>query len=237
MRTVAILILTVSALVACEGYSQPESPQKSSNNRRTAERIPRPPATAIPEDVTFTVIKQDRYGDTKRSLDIRLNRKVPKDVLRTIALQLKDADSGRYERTFIVYYLPEMQVGAGGWATTHFNPNLEVRILGLTIEEEQQLTTESVATNRDIIGRWLDESPFIGSRITIFREDGKLYIEQIFKDGSGGKKELIEKQSPLGRRFDTVTGSSAGDHWLLDSRGSLQIRDNEGLIATAKKID
>ena len=213
MRPVAILILIVTALVACEGYSQPESPQKSSTNRRTAERTPRPQVTAIPEDVTFTVIAEDRYGDTKRSLDIRLNRKVPKDVLHTIALQLKDSDPGSYERTFIVYYLPEMQVGAGGWATTHFNPNLEVRILGLTVEEEQQLTTEPVVPiNREVIGRWLDETPFMGSRITIFGEDGKLYIEQKFKDGSSSTEELIEKQSPLGRRFDTVDGSSAGDH-------------------------
>jgi len=130
-----------------------------------------------------------------------------------------------------------MTIGSGAWATTHFNPNLEVRILGLTAEAEKALTQEPVPANREIIGRWLDVSPFVSSRITIYREDGTLYVEQKFKDGSSSNDELVEKSSPLGRRFDKVGGSTAGDNWVLDSRGNLQIRDNDGLIATAKKIN
>lgn len=61
-------------------------------------------------------------------------------------------------------------------------------------------------------------------------------METIYKDGSGGKEELVESSSPAGRRFDPLGGSSAGDHWILDSNGDLQLRDDEGLIATAKKI-
>ena len=31
-----------------------------------------------------------------------------------------------------------MTIGAGGWATTHFDPNLHVRILGLSLEDERR---------------------------------------------------------------------------------------------------
>ena len=62
-------------------------------------------------------------------------------------------------------------------------------------------------------------------------------MEKRYKDGSSREKQLLEKKSPLGQRFDTVKGSSAGDHWILDSNGNLQLRDNEGLIATFKKIN
>jgi hypothetical protein len=31
-----------------------------------------------------------------------------------------------------------MEIGAGAWATTHFDPTLEVKILGLPVEEEQE---------------------------------------------------------------------------------------------------
>jgi len=48
---------------------------------------------------------------------------------------------------------------------------------------------------------------------------------------------LVARKSPLGQRFDKVADSTAGDHWILDSGGNLQLRDNEGLIATAKKIE
>ncbi|MFH1374955.1 MAG: hypothetical protein ABII79_14320 [bacterium] len=173
----------------------------------------------------------------KRSLEVQLNKKVSEETFRAIALELKSRDSQDYDRTFITYYLPGMRVGTGAWATTHFDPDLEVRILGLTAEEETRLATEPAPANRKVIGRWLDESPYVGSRITIFREGGKLYIEQKFKDGSSLKMELLEKRSPLGRRFDKLEGSSTGDHWVIDSHGNLQMRDNDGLIETAKKIE
>lgn len=61
-------------------------------------------------------------------------------------------------------------------------------------------------------------------------------MENKYKDGSSGKRELIERDSPLGRRFEKAGGSSAGDHQIIDSNGNLQFRDNEGLIAAAKRI-
>ena len=98
--------------------------------------------SAIPNDVTYAIIDSHTIGGIKRSLDIRLNRKVPEDVLRAIALKLRSMDPRQFDRTFISYYLEGMQVGAGAWATTHFNPALEVRILGLSIEDEERLTRE-----------------------------------------------------------------------------------------------
>ena len=60
-----------------------------------------------------------------------------------------------------------------------------------------------------------------------------------YKDGSGGKKkqEIIESESILGRRFDKVGGSTSGDHWIIDASGNLQLRDNDGLISTAHKVN
>jgi hypothetical protein len=191
----------------------------------------------IPKDVTYTIIDENIVPGIKRSLDIRLNKKVSEEVLRSIALNLRNADSNSYERTFVGYYLPGMEANAGYWATTHFNPELEVRILGLTVQQEEILIEEPKDASRQVIGIWLDESPFVGSRITIFRKDGKLFIENVYKDGSSGTKELVAKQSPMGQRFERVSGSTAGDHWIIDNNGNLQNRDNEGWISTAKKIE
>lgn len=190
---------------------------------------------AIPSDVTFSIIDSSTIPGIKRSLDVRLNKKVSEHTLRAIALKLMAQDSRPYDRTFITYYLPGMTVGAGAWATTHFNPDLDVRILGLTAEANAKPITKSVPANREVIGRWLDEN--LGSRITIFGEKGRLFIEQTFTDGSSLQWELAERKSPLGRRFDKVEGSSTGDHWVVGSDGNLQMRDDDGLIATAKRIE
>jgi formylglycine-generating enzyme required for sulfatase activity len=84
-----------------------------------------------------------------------------------------------------------------------------------------------------IIGRWFDDSPGITCFITIFRKDGTLFIEHEYRDGSRSINQVVETKASLGRRFDDVKGSRTGDHWIIGSDGNLQIRDKDGLIATA----
>jgi len=189
------------------------------------------------DDVTYSIIDSDTFLDYKRSLDVRLNKKVSEATLRTIALKLKAQDSRSYERTFICYYLPGMEVGAGAWATTHFNPNLKVKILGMTADQEKTLKQLPDDPSREVIGIWLDESPFIGSRITIFRQNRKLFMENMYTDGSSGKKEIVEKLSGRKRTFRRKEGSSVGEFYLIDKHGNLQMWDQEGIIWTAKKIN
>jgi hypothetical protein len=128
---------------------------------------------------------------------------------------------------------------AVGWATSHFNPDLKIRILGLTVEQEQALKQEPEDMSRNVVGYWLDESPFVGNRTTIFQKNGKLYMENVYKDGSRGETELIDKKSSFGRRFDKAdgSGSDSGAHWIIDSNGDLQLRDSMGWISTAKKLN
>jgi hypothetical protein len=173
----------------------------------------------------------------KRGLDIRLNRKVSEEVLRAIATELKNSDQHTYERTLIGYYLPGMEVGSGAWATSHFDPDLQIRIIGVSLDEEKSLLAKS--TNRpagqQVIGKWQDE--YLGGIVMIYRENGQLFIERNFKDGSSLKQEALERKSPIGRRFEAKEPSDDGDYCVIDKRGNLQLRDKQGLVATAKKID
>jgi len=98
-------------------------------------------------------------------------------------------------------------------------------------EFDELFGKKPVPADSEIVGRWFDESPYGGGDITIFRKKGKSYI-----DASWGQYELNEKKSSLGRRFDKKEGSPSGDHWIIDSDENLQIRDEDGLIRTAKKI-
>lgn len=191
----------------------------------------------IPGDVTYTIIDKNIVPGIKRSLTIRLNRKVSEGVLKSIAMKLKNSDPKTYERTFIGYYLPDMKVNAGCWATTHFNPKLEVRILGLTAKQEEALRQQTADPSREIIGVWLDERPFGGGRITIFRKDGGLFMENTFKDGSAGTVQLVETRSQSGRRFDYKPDRQNGEYYLINTKGELQELDQDGPFMTAKKVN
>src|ERR1039458_10482874 len=81
------------------------------------------------------------------------NRTVSEEVLRAIATKLKNSDHGTYERTFISYYLPGMKVGSGAWATSHFDPDLEICILGVRSEEH----TSELQSLRHLVCRLLLE--------------------------------------------------------------------------------
>lgn len=214
--------------VGCE--TAPEQKSVANTSQITAK-------STEDKTITYSIINTDTFHNYKRSLDVRLNKKVSEETLRAIALKLKAQDSRNYERTFICYYLPGMEVGSGAWATSHFNPNLEVKIQGLTAEQENVLRQLPEIESRKVIGSWLNESPFIGSRITFFRENGRLFMENAYKDGSIGKKEIVEIPSSKNRKFQRKEGSSVGEYYLIDSQGHLQIWDEEGYILTAKKIN
>ncbi len=253
MRKLIPIAATIFIFVAgCRDTTSPQRPDSSAPPTTTARNpqttITSPPqeqptATPIPKDVTYTIVDKNIVPGIKRSLDIRLNKKVSEDALKSIAMELKNSDSNSYERTFIGYYLPDMKVNAGYWATTHFNPNLEVQILGLTAEQEKALNQQPAEPSREIIGGWLqDEEPFPG-RITIFREDGASCMEKVYADGNIGKDQMVEKPSDKGRKF--MKAKRAGpdnDYYLIDDHGNLQIwsQDVDGthvLVLTAKRIN
>ena len=194
-------------------------------------------ATPIPKDVTYTIIRKNIVPGIKRSLDIRLNRRVSQSVLKSIAMKLKNSDPKPYVRTFIGYYLPDMKLNSVYWATTHFDPNLEVRILGLTAEHEKALLQQPADPSREIIGIWLDERPFFGSRVTIFRKNGKLFMENKYGDGSAGTAELSETRSQRGRRFDYKPDRGNGEYYLINDKGELEELDRDGVFTTARKIN
>ena len=214
-----------------KAVSPPMPPLVTTTNTQVASALI--PKSTIP---AYTVIEDTKQLGIKRVVEIRLDKRVSEEMLVAIAKKVRASDNGYYERTFIGYYLPYMQVGTGYWASTHYNPDLNVKVLGLSADAASTLSAKPEVSTRDEIGRWLDDSPSMGHRIAIFRDNGKLFMELTGYDGSSGTNEIIESQSSLGRRFSKPSGSTSGDHWILDSNGNLQVRDNQGLIYTDEKI-
>ena len=200
-----------------------------SGQQRSAQRPESP-------NVDYSIVDSDIRPGIKRGLDVRIDKKLSEDELRRLAFEIRDSDPNTYKRTFICYYLPDMKVGAGAWATTHFNPELEVRILGLTVQEEHSFTAKVDDPSREFIGKWLDEQLYQGNRAVIFKEDGRVLLENTFGDGGTVRTELLETASQRGRRFENAGGSKAGDYYLITSSGTLEVWDNEGLISQARAI-
>ncbi|MBW2596828.1 MAG: hypothetical protein JRC93_12830 [Deltaproteobacteria bacterium] len=188
------------------------------------------------QGVKYTVIEKSNLGSIKGSIDIRLEKKVTKEFLHKLALKLREAEPRKYERLFITYYLPGMTPGSGAWAASHFNPNLQVKILGTTLEEEKALKSEPKSSSGEIIGIWLDESPYVGAKYTFMRKDGKIIMVRKFKDVSSSEKEMIQKKQSGSLRFDEKGGNDFGEYYLIERNGNMGVYDNAGLINTMRSI-
>ena len=129
-----------------------------------------------------------------------------------------------------------MTPGSGAWATSHFNPNLEVKILGTTIEEEKALMGGPKNSSGNIIGDWLDESPYVGAKYTFLKKNGKIIMIRKFKDGSGSEKEMIQKNQSGRLRFEEKGGYDFGEYYLIEKDGNLGAYDKDGLINTMRSI-
>ena len=188
------------------------------------------------QGISYTIIEKSSMGNIKSSMDIRLEQKVSKDFLQKLAFKLRQEERIKYDRMFITYYLPGMTPGSGAWDTSHFNPNLKVEILGTTIEEEKALMSKPKDSSGEIIGEWLDESPYVGAKYTFLKRNGKIIMIRKFKDGSGSETEMIQKNQSGKLRFEEKEGNDFGEYYLIESNGRLTVYDNEGLITTMRSI-
>ena len=91
-----------------------------------------------PALIPYTVINREESGSMKLSIDLRVDlvdgRLPNKEELAAISSKLKR----QHDRTFISFYLPGMEVGAGAFATAHHNPSLEVKIQPFLLPEKYQ---------------------------------------------------------------------------------------------------
>lgn len=253
MRSVVLQIALVLVVSGCQHETIQETTvdrkvakepnQANTGNSSDIDRTTSPKSDTKPEEtpLQYNIIKQDTYLHYKRSVDIRLSRKVSEDVLRSLAFKIKQLHSKTYDRTFICYYLPGMEVDSGAWATTHFNPDLEVRVLGASLEQEQVFIEQAMSPSKDVIGTWLYNilgAPDFNRTFTIYGQDNKLYLKTMYTDGSGGTELIYEKSHSKGRFFQTKkqAASTSGEYFLIDKQGDLQYCDNEGSFAVAEEI-
>jgi DNA-directed RNA polymerase subunit RPC12/RpoP len=191
----------------------------------------------------YTVEKRSHFKNVKLSLDVRIlkrdGRRPDREILRKLAETIYRRNEGpKYERVFICYYLPGMEINRGAWATTHYNPALEVRILGTTQEEEKRLANAAKAgplSSEDVVGRWRDRETAFPGVITILKENGEWIMTKTFADGSVSRDELVVEDSSGQTRF-VKKEANTSDYWVIAEDGRLLHGDDEGIWAASAPV-
>lgn len=216
------IVLPLTTAGASEGFVSPVRPGAEIQE-------------AIPEDLEYEVVNEDVFRDDRRSLDVRLSRKVSEEALTALARKLEGGASQDFDRTFIVYYLPDMKIDAGGWATTHFTPDLEVEVLGLPAGKDSRVQEAREKYGESLIGVWENNQPGSAATFVLFETGMGFGLEEIFSDGSSRTIQLQEQPADDGRRFKDPE-NTVGEYWMLRN-GRLELHDPMGVVFTARPID
>ncbi len=188
----------------------------------------------LKQDLIYEIINSSRIPEIKMSIDVRLKQRVSQEALELIARNLFLENEGpSYDHVFITYYLPDMVVGSGAWSTSHFNPTLEINILGLTVEEEQVHQKRKYKTEERCIGKWVDEA--LPAIVTICHENDGLRMDWKLTRGNGAiiKMEVIENTVGGQVRFQEKKNNINGEYYVIDSQDNLNLYDNDGFIRKA----
>ncbi len=168
----------------------------------------------------YTVLNEEKMGQIKYSLDLEVPSEIEESEIESIFHSIKSKNPG-YERYFIHFYLPNMEVGSGAWATANYDNGLVVNIMGLSASAAEEISERSFD---DSLGVWKDN--FMGAIIHLVKIDGEYFIRSEFDDGSHFDKAVTKAPSEL--KF-IVPDSSSGDFYIIIN-DYLEVWDNDGKI-------
>lgn len=246
MKNLIFLVITFLLFSSCSQHKTSEEQTKPVQSYDDMSAIVSSnKSISEDEDVTthdiYRIISEKKnvnpkFGTNKCNIEVELKEKISVDKLTAIAIVLRETRD-TYDKLWIFYYLPGMQLGSGAWATTHFTPTLEVKILGATENEEQKMKTATV--NGDVIGKWNEIMPGVENTIIIYKKGGKIFMKNLFKDGSVSNKEFVQKKHKGKIRFEIKQKpfDDYHDYYLIENNSNLGIYDNLGKITEAIKLD
>jgi hypothetical protein len=185
------------------------------------------------EKYKFKILGSETMGMAKKSVYIQIPEQLTEPQLKEIATQLREENNG-YDRLFIFYLLPDMTIGSGAWATTHYQPELEINIMGIGEKEKEKLKKVELPEG-EIIGKWYDDRPYVENSMIIYKVNNTYKLKQAFKDGSGSDRDL--KQSMLNGKLKFVYKNDFGEYLLIEKDGRLGVYDKDGLVNTVDIIE
>jgi hypothetical protein len=206
-------------------------------------------------EFSFEIVTDKKIHNIKRSVEIRLDRRITSEQLVNLAHKIKSLDGNNYDRTFILYYLPYQKIGAGAWATTHFTPNLKVEMLGATVDDVKKFRAYSIKNGwqapeslkkspqlwgakqqvnlqygGEIVGEWIWDLLDLSHKITVFKKDGTFFMNEYHRDGSQRTVPLKVSKVARGLRLEEAQPNAFGEHFIINERGELEFYDVDGII-------
>lgn len=220
----ATLLPALAISVAINVLSPPEDSSTGKSKQSTKA------SSKSSKEIQYKITKDTQKRHVKRSVEVRLPRRVDKNMLRSLAHEIhKDG----FDRTFIGYRIKGNEEGLY-WATTHFNPDLKIKISGSEKEEHEKLVSSKHKVDGKVIGKWLVNYGFNYKSI-MYKEGDKKVIKNFFSGGGSNKNKLTTEKKNGETRYYEDSGKQRYEYYTIGSNGRLKFWSENGNYYTAPK--
>lgn len=170
----------------------------------------------LPENFEYTIVKDESNPNIgKNQLEVEINQKLTEGQLATIAEELYNMKD-KQKRFYIFYNLKDIESSITAWATSHFDPELEISINGSTNSQDNKMLLEAKKVSGKIIGIF-DEQQKTSFLYTVYEANGKTFIKTSFKDGGSMDNEVTKIDVENGIRYNYKEDVSQGEYFILNN--------------------
>lgn len=181
-------------------------------------------APTSPAKATYRLLDVTKNESlSKLNADVLLSGKMDTSQVRELGLHLRDSLSG-YQKNYFFFYLPGMKVGSGAWATAHFNPDAEIRLLGATQAEEDSSKSKLRVPGK-LIGKWYEEQR-TASALAFYEQGGQCFLTQVYRGGKPSTTLFVRH----GNVFKQKEDSGLGEYFKIQPDGTLGFVNDEGKV-------
>ncbi len=214
-----------------------EVSNENKNNKATDKAVSYSQPKENMNSAEYSLIKVNSNSKIKFLADVRIDKKLNDNQLKQIAVQIEDDVGVKSERGSIAFYLPEMRTGSGAWAAVDFTPEISIRIIGQSIEEEQEIMA-GIDNIHDYEGLWSDNFQQGAMMNRISKDKSLGFVIEIISPSDPKPSEFADqlKKTIQNGRVIYKDIEHPGQYFLVEDNGDLSVYDNDGYTFTYKKL-
>lgn len=183
----------------------------------------------------YKIVEDTVKRNIKRTVEVELSSRMDEETLIALAEKIYAMSDAKVERTFITYRLANEGDGTA-WATTHYNPEFKVNIVGATASDYERIKNTNISKGEEI-GSWM-VSRGMDSKVTAYKKDGQVYIQELYDFGPLSKEEKAYEstRSDKGLKLQDESGKDHNEYFIINKKGDLEFWSDNGNYYTAPKM-
>ena len=174
----------------------------------------------------------DESNYLKNQYQVQINYKLNEQQITNLAHKLY-ATKSKKDNFFIFYLLPTMQIGAGAYATSHFTPDLDVRIFGSSIQQDKNSENSINNIKGTVLGKWR-EGEYQNEVYVLVSDKNAYFLYTVIKGEVVRQLEVHKSKIKNADRYNYE--NDKGEFIVIDKNGILNYYDSEGLIFKGIKL-